>query len=177
MRIFMGGFGLSGLLENRSVRLARSGADDKTSIRQAGLGRVRLPRKLHGSLRNNDAWEHSRRPNVDGLAKIDGFIQRAALDAQDIGSAATLVPESRSTGRTKCAVERVPRIGRARPEVWFTLQNMKRALRHNEGNAESRCGLFSALPAMANVEFKRRLQQLVADGAALAPSEANIAFV
>lgn len=87
------------------------------------------------------------------------------------------MPKPRSAGGTKCAVERVSCIGRTRPEVWLTLQNMERGLRHDERNSECRCGLLLALPAVANIDFNRRMRQLVSDRAALASTEENIAFV
>ena len=90
---------------------------------------------------------------MDGLTDIDWFIQRAALDAHYIGSAATLVPKSRAARRAKCTVESMSRIGGSRPDSRFSLRDVQRGQRHDKGNSESRCGLLAALGAMAYINL------------------------
>ena len=76
-----------------------------SSERSGRSGFIRFPSKLPGPVRENDAWKHAGRPDMDGLGKVDRLVQRTALDAQSVGCAASLVPKPGATLRTKCTVE------------------------------------------------------------------------
>ena len=138
---------------------------DRTSIP------VGLAWKRDGALRQDDAWKHAGRPNMHGLTDIDRFVQRAALDAHYVGSAAAPVPESRAARRAKSTVESMSRIGGSRPDFRLPLGDAQRGQRDDKGNSESRCGLLAALLAMAYVKLQGTGGQRIADRAALAPSE------
>src|SRR5688500_2306281 len=56
-------------------------------------GLIRLPGKLLRPGWQDDAREHAGRPDVGGVAKVGGIVQGAALDAQRVSRASTLVPD------------------------------------------------------------------------------------
>lgn len=114
---------------------------------------------------------------MDGLTDIDRLIQRATLDAHYVGSAVALVPKSRAALWEKCTVERVPGISGPRPDFRFPLCDVQCGQRHDKGNAKSRSGLFAALLAMAYIKLQGITRQLIADSAALTPTEKDFVFV
>ena len=114
----------------------RSGfGSNELSGRVSGL--IRLARKLSHPLRQDDAREHAGRPDVSGLAKIRGVIQGAALDTQRVSGASPLMPKPRTASTAERTVERISRVGRARPKPGLSLRESQRSLEHDEGDAES----------------------------------------
>ncbi len=137
---------------------------------------IGLPGELLGAMRKNDARKHAGGPDVDGLAKIERFVERAALDVERTDGTAALMPEPGAALGTEGAVQRVPRICNPGPEPGRSPREMQCRSRHHAGDAKGRRGLFAALGAMADVAPQRAMRQLVTDCTALAAAAKGVHF-
>lgn len=82
---------------------------------------------------------------MDGQAKIDRFVEQAALDVGRSGGTAALMPEPGAALGTEGAVQRVSRIRNPGSEPGRSPREMQCRSRHHAGDANGRRGLFAAL--------------------------------
>ena len=114
-----------------------------------------LLRKLPGAVRDVNAWQFTRCPDVDRGGDIGRIVQRSALDAERLRPALVLMPEPRAAVRTEGAFYPPAAVGGASPEFWCALRHPKTRTRGYEGNSECRGRLLLAFPTMADIKLGR----------------------
>src|SRR5258708_15339995 len=83
------------------------------------------------------------------------------------------MPQPRPAVRAKSALQRVTRVGRARPKLGRAPCQAKRRERHDDRYAKGGGRLLPAFFAMAYIEFTRAARKLIAYRAALATAARN----
>src|SRR3954449_6654872 len=134
---------------------------------------VRLARERPCTLRQHDAGQHARGPDVDSTAQVDRLVERAALDADHRVIGSTLVPDAAAAVRAEGAVQAPAGVGGARPEAGRAAGEPQGLARHGDRDAKGRGRLLAALPAVADVDRQGLAGEGVADGTALAAALAE----
>src|SRR5262249_59794434 len=100
--------------------------------------------------------------------EIDGFIKRAALDAECLIARRVAMPNARAAIGTEVSLERATAVGGTAPALRAPARQGKGLGFDDQRNAERGGRLFAALGTVANVDLERRCEKFVAHLAALA---------